>query len=154
MFATYLQKSYEPLARIALFVVYFWFGTLKVFDLSPATPLVQALFEKTIPFMSFPIFMILFGLFEMLVGVLFLIKGFEKPAFYLFVLHMLTTLMPLTTVPAATWSSFMVPTLEGQYIIKNIALIALAVGIFTHRIRRVSRQVDGPDGSQAATNLI
>jgi hypothetical protein len=28
-----------------------------------------------------------------------------------------------------TWSGFLVPTLEGQYIIKNLVVIAAAIGI-------------------------
>jgi len=40
-----------------------------------------------------------------------------------------TTFMPLFFVPDATWQSFMTPTLEGQYIIKNLVLIALIMNI-------------------------
>jgi hypothetical protein len=29
-----------------------------------------------------------------------------------------------------TWQSFLVPTLEGQYIIKNVVIIALAAMVF------------------------
>ena len=121
-----------PLARIGLFVIFFWFGLLKVIGLSPATALVQDLFVNTIPFMPFPTFLILFGLFEMLIGVLFLISGLERLAIPLLFIHMITTLMPLVLIPQETWSAMFVPTLEGQYIIKNLALIATAVGIASH----------------------
>ena len=122
----------EPVARIGLFVVFFWFGALKIFDLSPATPLVQALFERTIPFMHFPIFIILFGLFEMLIGVLFLFKGCERIVIPLLFIHMFTTFLPLFMIQQETWSAFLVPTLEGQYIIKNVVIIAAAIGIAAH----------------------
>jgi uncharacterized membrane protein YkgB len=36
---------------------------------------------------------------------------------------------PLVLVPEYTWQSFLVPTLEGQYIIKNMVIIAVAIGI-------------------------
>ena len=65
-----------PVARFGLFVIFFWFGILKVLGMSPASPLVAELFAKTIPFMSFGTFIILFGLFECLIGVLFAIRGF------------------------------------------------------------------------------
>lgn len=123
----FCKKHFLGLARLSIFVVYFWFGILKVFGHSPASSLVQSLFEKTIPFMSFSLFLILFGIFEMIIGVLFLIKGMERLAIVLLILHMITTIMPLFVLPATTWTGFMVPTLEGQYIIKNILIIACAM---------------------------
>lgn len=128
----FFRRVSVPLARIGLFVIFFWFGLLKVIGLSPATMLVQDLFVNTIPFMPFPTFLVLFGLFEMLIGVLFLIRGLERIAILLLFIHMITTLMPLVLIPQETWSAMFVPTLEGQYIIKNLALIATAVGIASH----------------------
>lgn len=128
----FFRKISVPLARFGLFVVFFWFGLLKVIGLSPASGLVQRLFENTIPWMSFETFIILFGLFEMLIGILFIIKGLERLVIPLLLVHMVTTFMPLFILSQETWSGFMTPTLEGQYIIKNLALIAAAVGIASH----------------------
>ena len=128
----FFRRISEPVARIGLFVVFFWFGALKVFGASPATPLVQALFQHTIPFMPFSAFIILFGLFEMLIGLLFLFKGCERVVIPLLFLHMITTFLPLFLIPQETWSGFLVPTLEGQYIIKNLVIIAAAIGIAAH----------------------
>ncbi len=128
-FIHFCRKYYVQAARLALFVVFFWFGVLKVVGLSPASALVQALFEHTISFMSFSHFIVLFGLFECLIGILFIIPGVERVVVPLLFLHMITTIMPLFIIPGATWSGFMVPTLEGQYIIKNLLVIAAAIGI-------------------------
>lgn len=125
----FFQKISLPLARFGLFLVFFWFGLLKVIGLSPASGLVQRLFEQTIPFLTFQQFIIAFGLFECLIGVLFLIRGLERVVIPLLFLHMVTTVMPLFLLTSETWSDFLVPTLEGQYIIKNILIIATAVGI-------------------------
>ena len=46
----FLKKYNIKIARAAIFIVYFWFGILKLLDLSPASPLVQSLLEKTLPF--------------------------------------------------------------------------------------------------------
>ncbi len=126
------RHFYKLFARIALFVVFFWFGILKVLGESPATPLVEKLFNATINFISFNNFIIVFGAFEMLIGVLFLIRGAERAVFPLLAIHMLTTIMPLFLLPDATWNGFLVPTLEGQYIIKNLVIIALALVIVAH----------------------
>ena len=125
----FFRKISVPLARFGIFVIFFWFGLLKVVGQSPATPLVQKLFESTISFMSFNTFIIAFGWLEVLIGILFLIKGAERIVIPILFLHMITTFMPLFLLPQETWSGFLVPTLEGQYIIKNLALIAAAVGI-------------------------
>jgi uncharacterized membrane protein len=116
-------------SRLALFVVYFWFGMLKVIGMSAATPLVEKLFTRTVPFMPFSTFLIVFGLFEVLIGILFLFRKTTKIAKVLFAIHMVATFLPLVLVPAASWTAFLVPTLEGQYIIKNIALIGLVIGL-------------------------
>jgi uncharacterized membrane protein YkgB len=125
----FVRKISPTLSRIALFVVFFWFGALKVFSLSPASPLASALLAKTMPFMGFDIFMVLFGLFEMLIGILFLIPRAERLVFPLLGVHMITTVLPLVMLPSSVWSGFLVPTLEGQYIIKNIVIIALAMAM-------------------------
>lgn len=118
-----------PTARLGLFVIFFWFGMLKVVGLSPASALVQQLFERTVSFISFDQFIILFGLFECVIGILFIIPGLERVVIPLLFLHMGTTFMPLFLLPEVTWSGFLVPTLEGQYIIKNLVVIAAAIAI-------------------------
>lgn len=123
------SKAALPFARFALFVVFFWFGSLKVVGLSPASEMVEQLFLRTIPFMDFDLFLICFGLFECLIGILFLVRGAERVVIVLLAVHMGTTSGPLILLPQATWSGFLVPTLEGQYIIKNLLIIAIAIGI-------------------------
>ncbi|TAK57760.1 hypothetical protein EPO17_01175 [Patescibacteria group bacterium] len=117
-------------AHFALFVVFVWFGSLKFFDLSPANPLVEALLSKTLPFISFKTFIMFLGAWEVLIGILFIIPKMEKVALILLIPHMITTIMPLFLLPEIAWQGFLVPTLEGQYIIKNIVIIGLAASMF------------------------
>ena len=117
------------LSRIAIFVIYFWFGFLKLFDASPANPLVESLLNKTLPFINSHQFIIFLGIWEVAIGILFLIPRLEKVAIAILSLHMITTFMPLFLLPSIAWKSFLVPTLEGQYMIKNLITIALAVNI-------------------------
>lgn len=127
-----IKRVSLPLSRIAIFVVYFWFGILKVFGVSPANPLVMALQQKTLPFLTFHQFIIFFGIAEMIIGIIFLIRGWERVAIALLMLHMITTILPLFLLPQIGWQGFFVPTIEGQYIIKNIVIIAAAIGIAAH----------------------
>lgn len=128
----FFRKISLPMAHIAIFIVFFWFGILKVFGESPANPLVSSLLEKTLPFITFDQFILLFGIYEMIIGITFLIPGLERVAIALLLPHMITTVMPLILLPSITWQSFLVPTLEGQYIIKNVVIIALALSLAAH----------------------
>jgi uncharacterized membrane protein YkgB len=121
-----------PVSKFSIFLVYFWFGALKVFSNSPANPLVASLLESTLPGVSFESFIIAFGVFEMIIGLLFIIPRLERLAIFILSLHLITTIMPLFLLPEVTWQGFLTPTLEGQYIIKNILIVALAIGIFSH----------------------
>ena len=126
---SFLKRIGFPVARLAIFIVFFWFGFLKVLGLSPANSLVSSLLEKTLSFISFDTFIILFGIYEMLIALSFLISGWERIAVFFLVPHMLATFLPLLLLPSMVWSGFLVPTLEGQYIIKNLLIIALAIGL-------------------------
>ena len=128
----FFRRYSARLARLALFIVFFWFGALKTIGASPANPLIGGLLEHTLPFLSFEMFLIFFGMFEMIIGILFLIPTTERLAIILLAWHMIVTLLPLILLPSVTWSGFLIPTLEGQYIIKNLAIIALATGVAAH----------------------
>lgn len=126
------KKVYLPSIRVSLFVVYFWFGILKVIGTSPANPLVNDLLHRTIPFLSFEQFIIGFSIFEMIIGLLFLLAKFDRLALVLVFIHIILTAGPLVLLPEVTWQSMMTPTLEGQYIIKNLLIIAGAITIAAH----------------------
>lgn len=132
----FFRRISIPTARIGLFIVFFWFGALKVLGLSPAGPLVESLFDATLgatlPFLPFATFMLAFALFECLIGILFLIPGTERVVIPLLFLHLITTILPLFALTTVTWTAFMVPTIEGQYIIKNVLIVAAAIAIAAH----------------------
>ncbi|OGZ43334.1 MAG: hypothetical protein A2719_05445 [Candidatus Ryanbacteria bacterium RIFCSPHIGHO2_01_FULL_45_22] len=128
-----------PVERFALFIVFFWFGFLKLIDASPANPLVGDLLRHTIPFWSLESFMVFLGLWEMLIGVAFLVGGWERLAIALLIPHMITTVLPFLFLPDVVWHGFFVPTLEGQYIIKNSVIVALALG-FAARLQPLRRR--------------
>ena len=121
-------------ARFAIFIIYFWFGILKVFGMSPAGGLVTALLAK-IPFLNGvdPMtFVAVFGMLEVIIGILFLIPRLERFAVFSLFLHMIAIFLPLILLPMISWQGFMIPSLEGQYIIKNVLLIAVAVSVLAH----------------------
>jgi uncharacterized membrane protein YkgB len=128
----FFKRTYLPLARIALFIVFFWFGLLKLLGLSPAGPLAAALTERTVGMEFFEPLFILLAAVECIIGLLFLIPKAVRIVLPLLLIHMVIVCGPLVLVPDLTWSAPFVPTLEGQYIIKNVAIVALAFGIAAH----------------------
>lgn len=128
------RRLSTPAARAAFFVIFFYFGFLKLIGLSPATPLAEALTAQTIGAGWFDVaFMILAGL-ECLIGILFLIPQATRTVIPLLLIHMAIVCSPLILLPAHAWASPFVPSLEGQYIIKNVALAAMAVGLAASRV--------------------
>ena len=68
---TFFRRISIPVARVSLFIVFFWFGILKVLGLSPAGSLVHDLFDQTISFIPFDVFYICFALLECAIGIMF-----------------------------------------------------------------------------------
>jgi uncharacterized membrane protein YphA (DoxX/SURF4 family) len=125
-----LARIGVPAARISLGVVFLWFGALKFFPgLSPA----QDLATRTIselsggsitPDVSLP----LLAVWESLIGLGLLTGRFLRATLLLLAVQMIGTLTPLFLFPAETFTRFPIaPTLEGQYIIKNVVLIGAAM---------------------------
>lgn len=123
----WMREYGDELARISLFIIFFWFGILKVLALSPAEPLVISLAEKTLFGIDPVIFNRYFGGFEALLGILLLFPRLQRITFIVIIGHLITTVLPLFVLPELTWHAPFVPTLTGQYIIKNLALLSLVV---------------------------
>ncbi len=125
----FFKKTYIPLARVAFFVVFFWFGFIKLIGISPAGPLAESLVSKTVGDEWFDLLFMILALMECLIGILFLFPRAVRIIIPVLILHMIVVCSPLVLLPEQTWQSFLVPTLEGQYIIKNIVIVALAFGV-------------------------
>lgn len=125
----WLRKTYLPVGRIAIFIVYFYFGVLKLLDLSPASPLADALSAKTIGVEHAHLAFIILAIFECVIGVLFLYPKATRIVIPLLLIHMAVVCSPLVLIPDHIWTQGFVPNLEGQYIIKNVVIIAVALGI-------------------------
>jgi uncharacterized membrane protein YkgB len=126
---TFFKRTFEPVARFSVFLIFFWFGFLKLIGASPASPLAEALTAKTIGMQYFDTLFIILAFLECVVGILFLFPKMTRIVVPLLLFHMLIVCSPLVLVPELTWQGFAVPTLEGQYVIKNAVVIAVAIGI-------------------------
>jgi uncharacterized membrane protein YphA (DoxX/SURF4 family) len=120
------------LLRISLGVVFLWFGVLKfVPGLSPADELAtRTIYTLSFGLVSPEISRPVLALWETLIGLGLITGRFMRATILLLFLQMVGTVTPLFLFPAETWGTFPIaPTLEGQYILKNIVLVTAAIVI-------------------------
>lgn len=113
--------------RISLGIVFLWFGFLKFFPgLSPADEIATKTIEQlTFGLIQPEVSIILLAAWETLIGLGLITGLFLRITLLLLFVQMLGTLTPLILFPAETFTRFpYAPTLEGQYIIKNLVLIS------------------------------
>lgn len=125
------------LLRVAVAIIFIWFGALKFFPgLSPASDLVA----KTVYWFPPKIFIPILATWEVLIGICLLIRPLNRLALLLLFLQMGGTFLPLIILPEATWLRFpYAPTLEGQYILKNLVIIGAAL-VIGSTVRQPSTQ--------------
>lgn len=118
------------LTRLALGIVFLWFGAIKfVPGWSPAADLAT----RTISTLSFgmvppSVSLPLLAAWETLIGIGLLSGRFLRTTLLLLFVQMPGTLLPLILFPGETFRAFpYAPTLEGQYIIKNLVLVGAAI---------------------------
>ncbi len=155
-----------PVLRVGLGVVFLWFGVLKFFpDQSPAAELATRTIEElSFGIISPTVALPMLATWETLIGLGLITGRALRATLLLLIVQMAGTLTPLVLFPDEAFTSFpLVPTLEGQYIIKNVVIIgaAMVVGATVRGGRLVSEfggavpweqppGVAGPDGDQPA----
>ena len=118
------------LTRVALGVVFLWFGAIKfVPGWSPAADLAARTIEQiTFGIVTPEIGLPLLAAWESLIGIGLLLGRFLRLTLLLLFVQMPGTMLPLILFPSETFTAFPhAPTMEGQYIIKNLVLIAAAI---------------------------
>ncbi len=150
----WMARHSVPLLRIGLGLVFFWFGVLKFFpSLSPA----QELATRTISVLSLGLIgpavsLPLLAAWEVTIGLGLIFGRWMRVTLLLLWLQMLGTVTPLLLFPAEAFSYIpYAPTLEGQYIIKNIVLIAagLVIGATVRGGRLVAEPYPIPSARKA-----
>jgi uncharacterized membrane protein YphA (DoxX/SURF4 family) len=113
--------------RLSLGGIFFWFGLLKFFsDLSPAEELAKRTLEMiTFGVLPPPVCITLLACWETAIGLGLLLRVCPWGTLMLLFLHMLGTLTPFVLFPHELFTHIpYAPTLEAQYILKNLVLIS------------------------------
>lgn len=126
----FMDRYGLTLLRVSIGIIFLWFGVLKFF---PGASPAQELAINTISTLTFDVLpenVIIVGLaiWETLIGLAFLFNRGLRVILPLFFLQMLGTFLPLFFFPGESFTQVpYAPTLEGQYIIKNLVLVSAAM---------------------------
>ena len=128
----WMAQNGVRLLRISLGIVFFWFGVLKFFpSLSPAEDLAARTIDVlTFGLMPASISVLILAAWECLIGLGLIFGVFMRATLFLLWLQMLGTITPIFFFPHEVFAHIpYAPTLEGQYIIKNIVLVSAGIVI-------------------------
>jgi uncharacterized membrane protein YphA (DoxX/SURF4 family) len=128
----WLARHGITILRVGLGVVFLWFGLLKFI---PGGSPAEELAGRTIEILTFGLIrpsvsVVILAAWESVIGIGLIAGVFLRATLLLLIVQMLGTLTPLAFFPAETFSRpFYMPSLEGQYIIKNMVLIGAGLVI-------------------------
>lgn len=145
----FVERHGLLILRLSVGIVFLWFGLLKFFPGSAGENLAVA----TISWLSSDSLDEQFSLYalavlECSIGLGILFKKGLTVVVSLMYFQMAGTILPLFIFTDKTWISPFVPSLEGQYIIKNSVLIAS--GIILGAMARGSKLITHPTIAKAA----
>ncbi|MDG9683074.1 DoxX family protein [Streptomyces sp. DH18] len=117
--------------RVCIGLIFCWFGALKFFPGASAAEgfAIGAMTEMTLGLMPAPVCLLLLAVLETGIGIALLTGFLLRGALAVFFLHMAGVFLSLLVLPDAAWHAAVVPTLDGQYVIKNIVLVAACLHI-------------------------
>jgi len=124
-----------PGLRVALGIVFLWFGALKVLGVSPVVELVA----QTYYFLPIPsgLFFDILGVWEIVIGLGLIFKKCLRCTLALLWLQMAGTLAAPLFAPGIFFmdGNPLLLTVEGEFVVKNLVLIAASVVIGGHEVR-------------------
>jgi uncharacterized membrane protein YkgB len=135
--AGFLQAYGLTILRIALGVVYVWFGVLKVIDRSPVEGLVQDVIFVTDGSWVVPAV----GAWEIVIGLGLIVPVALRVTLLMLALQLLGTMSAVVVVPGRCFddSNPLLLTSTGEFVVKNLVLLsaALVIGSTVRRRNRV-----------------
>ena len=126
----WMARHGVTLTRLALGLVFLWFGAIKfVPGWSPAADLaVRTIDRLTFGMVGPETALPVLAAWESAIGLGLLTGKLLRATLFLLFVQMLGTLTPLVIFPSETFVAFpYAPTLEGQYIVKNLVLVTAGI---------------------------
>ncbi|MFI5138834.1 MAG: DoxX family membrane protein [Sphingobacteriales bacterium] len=115
--------------RISLGIVFLWFGLLKFFSgVSPAEDIAgRTIFTLTFGLIKPSLALPLLAVWECTIGLGLITRAWLRLTLILLYFQMAGTFLPILFFPHETFRGLFIPTLLGQYIIKNFVLISAGI---------------------------
>ncbi|MDF2573831.1 MAG: DoxX family rane protein [Agromyces sp.] len=131
-----LERWSAPALRVALGLVFVVFGVLKFFPgVSPVEPLVEATWGVlTLGIVGGHLALVLTAIIETLAGLAIISGVFARFGLVMLAIAFVGILSPLVFFPGELFSAAG-PTLLGQYVLKNVVLIAAALVVASKALR-------------------
>ncbi len=138
----FLQRWSITLLRLSVGVVFIWFGALKVFDVTPVADLVA----DTVYWVDPDWFVPFLGAFEIVVGVGLIAGRALRVVLGLFTLQMAGTFLVLIVQPDVAFrdGNPLLLTVEGEFVVKNLVLLAAGMVVGATVRRRDAMTPDQP----------
>ncbi len=125
-----IERNPIFLLRFSLATVFLWFGLLKLANVSP----VVSLLKSSLPILAATPFLQLLGVVEVSIAVGLVSRRLSRPTVFLMILHLLATLSVAVVSPQLIFSPrFPILTIAGEFLVKNLVLIAGGVVIMFSR---------------------
>jgi len=139
-----LTRYSVPLLRVALGVVFVWFGALKVAGVTPVADLVAG----TVPFLDAGVVVPVLGVFEVVLGLVLMSGRLIVWASAAMVAHLAGTFLVYVTQPGVAFQNGnpLLMTTEGEFVAKNIVLIAAGLVVAAWSRRSTPRDPDESRG--------
>ncbi|MCE7000793.1 hypothetical protein LZG04_39150 [Saccharothrix sp. S26] len=125
------QRSQVAVQRAVIGVLYVWFGALKVAPgLSPVDDLAgRAMSAMTMGLVKPTVSMPLLAVMEVLVGIGLMTGKLPRLTIVVAVVHMSGIFLTALILPSEIWAAWGVPTLNGQYVLKNAVLVCALANV-------------------------
>ncbi len=134
---TFLRRWSIPALRLALGLIFIWFGALKIFGSSP----VMLLIQETFTFLPIHLFVLILGGWEMLIGLGIILKRALRCVLILLGTHLIGTFVALWLNPNHFFvQGFpLVLTADGEFVMKNLVFIAATLVIAGYEVKPLTR---------------
>jgi putative oxidoreductase len=138
--AVAINARYAPTAlRLALSVVFVWFGALKLAGVSP----VESLLAETLPFIDPDISVPVLGAVEVLLGVALAIGRFPRIVLLVLAGHLAGTFLTFVTASELMWGDgFLELSTLGEFVVKNVVFITAALMLIGWYSRREENRAE------------
>lgn len=137
-----LLRRWSPLAlRLALGVVFVWFGALKVVGATPVADLVA----RTVYWVDAAWLVPALGVAEVVIGLGLITGRWLRAVLAVFAVQMAGTFLVLVVQPEVAFErgNPLLLTVEGEFVVKNLVLLAAGMAVGAHVEARVRAREDG-----------